>query len=143
MLYLNYIVIYFLHYEYSDNNMLSLATAEGKEIIIMGDVNVEFLKPKSNEPFKNLLQLYGFKQLIKKLTRICDTTSTLIDIIATNNPASIRATNVIPSCHSDHDIIGCVRKLNHMTYKPKEITCRDFFFFSIEFISHDIHTMEQ
>ena len=51
----------------------------------MGDVNVNFLKKDDNKECKDILMLFGFNQLIKSATRICDTSQSLIDIIATNN----------------------------------------------------------
>ena len=118
----------YLHNDFNDHltHMLSLATSEGLEVIIVGDVNVNYLKQNDNVVFKNIMRLYGFYQLVKEATRICETTSTLIDIIATNNPISIQSTMVIPTSFSDHDLICCVRKLNHMKFKPREITCRDY-----------------
>ena len=62
-----------------------------------------------------------FINWLKKPQEICETTSTLIDIIATNKPISIQSTMVMPTSFSDHDLICCVRKLNHMKFKPMEI----------------------
>jgi len=50
----------------------------------MGDLNVNFMN-KSDKDNKELFSLYGFKQLIKKPTRISKDTKSLIDIIAKNN----------------------------------------------------------
>ena len=38
----------------------------------------------------------------------------------------ISTSTVIPIEFSDHDLIACVRKLNHQTYKPKTIEFRDY-----------------
>ena len=108
------------------NNMLLAATTLSKEVILMGDCNVNFLKARENIEFKSLLSLYGFEQLIKSATRITESTSTLIDIIASNNASTIKHVNVIPTSLSDHDMVGCVRKINHIKYQPKIIKCRDF-----------------
>ena len=70
--------------------MLSKANETPKEIILLGDVNVNFLDSTNGKDFKSILNLFGLKQLIQKPTRITDSTSTLIDIIGTNNPATIR-----------------------------------------------------
>ena len=69
--------------------------------------------------------LYGFKQVISKPTRTTDDTATLIDVILSNNSSTIKSTNVIPTAFSDHDTVGCVRKINHQNYQPKEIECRN------------------
>eukprot|EP00112_Aurelia_sp_Birch-Aquarium-sp1_P007092 Seg1774.4 transcript_id=Seg1774.4/GoldUCD/mRNA.D3Y31 product="hypothetical protein" protein_id=Seg1774.4/GoldUCD/D3Y31 len=78
-------------------DMLSTATVENKEVIVLGDVNVNYLVKEDNKDFKEILALLGLKQLIKDATRICETTKTLIDIIATTNCKNIRSANVFPS----------------------------------------------
>ena len=70
-----------------------------------------------NEMF--IIDLYGLKQIIQKPTRIQNDSETLIDIIATNRPSVIRDTSVIPSSIGDHEMIGAVRKGNHVKFKPK------------------------
>ena len=61
--------------------MLSTAAAENKEVIVLGDMNVNYLVKEDSKDFKEILALLGLKQLIKDATRICETTKTLIDII--------------------------------------------------------------
>ena len=107
-------------------DMLTMATAEHKEIIIMGDVNVNYLAKEDKRYFKEILALMDMTQLIKEATRTCETTRTLIDIIASNNCKNIRFAKFFPSGFSDHDFVGCVRKTNHTKFKPKEIRCRDY-----------------
>ena len=51
-----------------------------KEIIILGDLNIDYLK-KDNETIKDFFRINGFVQLIKLPTRVTETTSTLIDVI--------------------------------------------------------------
>ena len=106
--------------------MLTLATADSKEIIIMGDVNANYLVKEYNKDFKEIFAFMGMKQLIKEATRPCETTRALIDIIASNNCKYIQSASVFPSGFSDHDLVGCVLKTNHMKFKPKEILCRDY-----------------
>ena len=61
----------YLHNDFNDHltHMLSLATGEGLEVIIVGDVNVNYLKQNDNVVFKNIMRLYGFHQLVKEATR--------------------------------------------------------------------------
>ena len=77
-----------------------------------------------------------FHQLVKEAT-ICEKTSTLIDIIATNNPISIQSTMAIPT--SFNYLICCVRKLNHMLFKLREITCRDYSKYDPKAMNDEIH----
>lgn len=69
------------------NDMLSLASEMSKEIILLGDVNVNYLVPDDGREFKSIMNLFGFSQIINKQTRITQSTKTLIDIISTNNEA--------------------------------------------------------
>ena len=62
------------------SNMLNDLDKEKKEIIILGDLNVDYLK-QDNEQIKQSFQLNGFSQLIKSPTRITETTATLIDVL--------------------------------------------------------------
>ena len=94
------------------NERMSLVSALSNESIVLGDFNVNYLIPGDNAEFKAILNLYGFKQIVEKPTRVGDSTGSLIDIIATNNPASIKDSGVIPLSIGDHDMVGCVRKLN-------------------------------
>ena len=105
---------------------LSLYCAESKEVILLGDLNVNYLNDKDNKKIKSIIHSHGFYQIIKKPTRITAESKTLIDIIATNNPASISASDVIATSLSDHDMVGCVRKLHNLKFSPKTIKCRDY-----------------
>ena len=68
---------------------------ESKEVIILGDFNVNYLKGNENKDFKALFRLHGFNQLIKQATRISKDMSTLIDIILSNNPTTIGKSGVL------------------------------------------------
>ena len=101
-------------------------TNENKEIIVLGDINCNYLKANDHQDIKNLFQVQGLKQIIKSPTRITENSETLIDVIYTNNQKNITYETVVPSELSDHDMVGCVRKINSQTYKPKTIMCRNF-----------------
>ena len=106
------------------HNLLSQLSL--KECIHLADSNVNFLKRSANCEFKSILQLFDFKQLIHTPSRITNDTESLIDIIASNNCASIKDTAVVPYGIADYELIGCVRKLNYMKFTEKTITCRDY-----------------
>ena len=48
------------------NDMLRDSIKESKEIIILGDFNVNYLKANEHKDFKALFRLYGFSQMILK-----------------------------------------------------------------------------
>ena len=116
---------------------LALLSDESKEVILLGDLNVNFLKPTENREIKSILHENGFTQLIKEATRVTKDSKTLIDIIATNKPATIAASTVIPCSISDHDLIACVRKLNHQKFSAKTVKCRNYASYDPEIMNHD------
>ena len=42
-------------------DMLSSASESSKDIILLGDVNVNYLASRDNKEFKSILNLFGFK----------------------------------------------------------------------------------
>ena len=96
----------------SFDEMLKKSCESSLETILMGDVNVNYLVSEDGKDLKSIISSNGLKQIIRKATRICDITKTLIDIIATNSPATIIYHDVIPTGIGDHDMVGCVRKIN-------------------------------
>ena len=121
--------------------MLSKVSEKSQETILMGDLNVNFLK-QDNKEFKAILNIFGFEQMVDEPTRISESTETLIDIIVTNNPANIIKTEVIPTSIGDHDMVGCVRKLNNASFKPRKITCRDYRSYHPEAMNEELETVD-
>ena len=89
-----------------------------------------------------MINMYGFKQMIKKATRITKDTSTLIDIIVTNNESAISYSGVIPTCLSDHEMVYCTRKLNSFKYPAKTITCRDYSKYNKEELNRELENVD-
>ena len=91
----------------------------GKEIILLGDTNCD-LTPKQAEQLidnnsKHMLDLYelfSFKQLIDRPTRVTLTTSSIIDHIATTRARNIVKAGVYEVSLSDHYMVYCIRKIN-------------------------------
>lgn len=97
-----------------EDNLKTVA-AENKEYIILGDINCNYLT-NCHKEVKRIFNVNGCKQLIKSATRVTSESATLIDVILTNRPANISSVKNIPSSLSDHDIIACKRKINHIKY---------------------------
>ena len=108
------------------NDTLNLISSEPKECIIMGDTNINYLDKNNHNDIKDIFMLNGYKQLVTKATRITEDSKTLIDTIFTNKPENISKTDTIPTSLSDHDMVGCVRKLNHLKYESKTLHCRNY-----------------
>lgn len=96
--------------------VLGNALSEGKEVIITGDFNCDFLPNRTPisecKHLKALLRNLNLKQLIKEATRITQNSSTLLDLIASNIPQNIRDCGVISTSFSDHELVYCICKLN-------------------------------
>ena len=77
-----------------------------KEIIILGDFNIDYNKT-DNRDFKSLLNIFRLTQVITEPTRTTETSSTLIDLTITNHPENIMNKGVFPNSIADHDMIAC------------------------------------
>ena len=93
---------------------LSKCDAENKELILIGDLNCNMLKSPQDSNTKKLMfmsTVYKLEQLIKKPTRVSNTSATLIDLIFTNQHNKISSSEVVDLGVSDHSLIYVVRKL--------------------------------
>ena len=88
--------------------MITKDSEKKQETILLGDLNVNFLK-QDNKDLKSILNIFGYKQMIKKPMRKADDSETLIDVILTNKPSNVVKTEVIPTSIGDHDVVGCAR----------------------------------
>ena len=87
----------------------------------MGDFNVNYNSNSDSKEFKSIITPNGLKQIIKQPTRVTDTSSSLIDLVFTNCPLNITHACAIISLLSDHNMIGTVRKINHLKYPSRTI----------------------
>ena len=60
---------------------LTLSIRESKEVIMLGDLNPNYLKKNENIVVKELFSQNGFKQTSKKSTRTTKEFSALMDVI--------------------------------------------------------------
>ena len=84
------------------------------ETSLLGDSNTIVLSVKSCPLFKDLksfIVMFDFKQLISEYTRICNTSSTEIDLILVSDRERISQSGVIYTSFSDHCMIFCTRKV--------------------------------
>jgi len=92
-----------------DSELSSLTNFES---FFLGDFNLNMhsLIP-SVAKFKTIVKNNGFSQMIKNDTRTTAKSSTIIDLILTNNESKVFSAGVIPLSISDHDLIYCIRKV--------------------------------
>ena len=105
---------------------MQVVSIENKESYLVGDVNVDFLQKSNNTVFKDILHLYGFIQIIQSASRTTINSHSLIDIIATNHTDHVSKSGVIITSFSDHSMVGCVRKMNHLKFQHRQIVCRNY-----------------
>ena len=85
-----------------------------------------------------IYQTYQLSQLIDEPRRTTSESSTLIDILITNNKETIVHSGVYPLSISDHCLIYAVRKAGISKNKPKFITTRSFKHFNEEKFKTDL-----
>ena len=108
--------------------MFSLAMRSFKGLILLRDINVNYLVKDNQNKMKYVISSHGIEQLIKQPTRfdLTHTISMLIDIIGTNNESNFLYSHVIPLFIGDHDMVGCLHKINCKKFVPCSIICRDY-----------------
>ena len=58
-----------LNFDETFNDAVGESASDSKEIIIVGDFNINFVKASERKEFKELIRLYGFSQIIKRAIR--------------------------------------------------------------------------
>ena len=99
-------------------------SVENKEVLLLGDFNCDFSAKKTTQP--DCKQMKCLFKSLNSPTRITTESSTLTDLIATNNPHNIRSSGVLSSGLSDHELVYCVRKLNWMRFPYEMKTFRNY-----------------
>ena len=87
----------------------------------MGDFNIDY-KIRSNAKWLNLIQLFDLTQIVKDLTRVTETSSTIIDHVYTTNVENIKECFVPTYAVSDHFPVCFTRKINSKIHKNEYIT---------------------
>lgn len=109
-------------------NFLKIIDSEGKECLLVGDINCNFAlnsKDSLSPPLKFLYEAYQFSQLITEYTRVTNHSKTLIDHLITNEPENIKASGVLEIAISDHYLVYGVRKFQTIKSNPKYIESRN------------------
>lgn len=95
---------------------LEAISSQEEETLLLGDYNLDFLAKRSTQPdckqMKSLFKALGFTQILNAPTTISHESSTLLDLIATNNTQNISQSGILSCNLGDHELVYCVRKLN-------------------------------
>ncbi len=82
--------------------MLTNADFEGKEILILGDFNIDLSANTIPSKWSHLKNIFGLTQLINVPTRVTSTSATLVDHIYSNDPDNAIFVSVPKYAISDH-----------------------------------------
>ena len=75
-----------------------------KEVIVMGDLNLNWEDMSSRKKLKQITDSFNLTQIVKGPTRITNSTSTQIDLILTNRPERITKSYNVVTRLSDHNM---------------------------------------
>ena len=119
--------------------------SQNRESIIMDDINCDFNTPSDNDTrhLRNILNSFGYSQLIKDPTKTIRKTSTTIDHIITNRLDVVSSCGVRPCGISDHDALFLIRNARAPKLKvpPKIINVRNYKRFDLEGFQSDVKTI--
>ena len=96
--------------------------------------------PQTKKLKTQLLQ-FQLKQLIKKPTRLTETSRTLIDLAMTSHSEKIRKTGGQHLNISDHSLVYIVRQARPVKKPPRTITFRNYNRFSEDQFREDVKTL--
>ena len=122
---------------------LTMLNNKGNEVILIGDININFLQYNKNDftsDYLNMILEMGFMPLITKPTRITEHTATLIDHIYTNIPDKVITSGICVADITDHLPVFCtlankLPKMKHTQFS------RDFSHFNKDLSLNDIQNI--
>ena len=126
-------------FEAKCEDMLNMVLSEDKEIIMTGDLNCNYKKKADNKTLKEIIKMNGFEQVIKESTGVTQDTSTLIDVVLTTHSTRILKSIVANIGSSDHELIGVIRRMHCVKYKPRKITYRDYSHYDTEALKLELN----
>ena len=110
------------------------------DVICVGDFNSNLLDPKDSGHLKDLLEVYGLKNLIKLRTPIGKTSSTLLDLILTNSTTRIFSLGVVDAHISDHSLIYTILRTTAPRLQSRKIQLRSLKNFEQDLFLSDLHS---
>ena len=127
-------------------NFLKSADAEGKETLLVGDINCD-LSTTLRDPLRTTLlqflyEAYQFRQLITDYSRITEHSRTLIDHLITNKPQNIIQSGVVKINVSDHYLIFGIHKVQQTKSGPKYVEDRNMKNFDPNVFLQDLQNIQ-
>lgn len=123
-------------------SLLDKATSISDNIICIGDLNCDILKPLDNNKqgrcLLDICDVYDLDSLINIPTRISPNRASCLDVILTNVPAYFKESGTFEPGLSDHCLIYTVLNTKLLRPKAQVITVRSFKHFDQESFSNDL-----
>jgi hypothetical protein len=107
-------------------NYYKLLIYKGKSIIIVGDLNIDFLGRSVNLQLKTMLNSYGLQAIVDIPTRIGPKSQTAIDQILLNKCLWGYKFKVIATGYSDHYVQILKVQMQHKNKKRQAIVNEEF-----------------
>ena len=107
--------------------ILNKATSKYDNIILMGDINIDFKDTNSigNRELKDFMNVFGLQNVIKDNTCFFRDNESSIDVILTNTPRKLFHSNTFELGISDcHKMVGTYLRVHMSRLKSKKITYR-------------------
>ena len=130
-----------IEYQNLIETTISQAISTGKEVYVLGDLNYNMLCVRKAQFVRQLCIQHNL-QVIESTTRITENSSSLLDIVLTNNPQNVKESRVISHGLSDHSFICIVRKLFRPKIPPKMVTFKSCKKFDIDSFIEDLHQVD-
>ena len=109
---------------------LAFVTSRYQHCVLMGDMNVDMLKPDSAAArflSTYVIEPFALTQVIDEPTRITSKSSTLIDLMLTTSHENVKVHGVVDTPGiSDHCLVFSAYSIKKPKFKPKMVTRRDF-----------------
>ena len=104
---------------------------EDKELIILGDFNIDLMSDKIPLRWTHLKNIFNMSQIVSDPTKVTKTSSTLVDHVYSTQPENIDFISVPKYSISDHYpiFISHKRELKKKKQFHDHITCRSKNFF--------------
>ena len=120
-----------MHQSWIDDfeNEIDYAKESGMELIILGDINIDYTGGCTNNKWANMIQEQSLSQIIDTPTRVTSSTCSIIDHVYVCHPEHVAEINVPKIAISDHYPVCLTRKINQKDYpslKYKTIKYRCF-----------------
>lgn len=100
------------------NVILDYFKSKNREVAIVGDLNIDFLKEVIDYRLNNLLTTFGIEAAVKEPTRITENTKTALDQILVNKDTIKCKVNVFDSGFPDHQ--AQLFSLTDLTERPSK-----------------------